>query len=56
MCLYGQHFIAIAFNPSVKQWVQYDDGKVTPLGGWYDVVDKLKRGRHQPEVCFYERA
>lgn len=56
MCLYGQHFIAIAFNPSVKQWVQYDDGKVTPLGGWHDVVDKLKRGRHQPEVCFYERA
>jgi hypothetical protein len=53
--LAGGHFIAIAFKPAVGQWVQYDDGRVTALGSWDGVVDKLKKGRFQPEVCFYDR-
>jgi len=54
ICYYGSHFVLISFKPLIKQWVQFDDAKVTPLGDWPSVRDKMIRGRVMPIVLFYE--
>lgn len=54
ICFYGAHFVLIAYNPAVNQWVQFDDSSVKPLGSWADVCEKCMQGRFQPLVCFYE--
>ena len=54
MCYYGSHFVLISYKPLIKQWVQFDDAKVTPLGEWQSVRDKMIRGKVMPIVLFYE--
>ena len=55
MCYYGSHFVLISFQPLIKQWVQFDDASVMPLGEWQSVRDKMIRGKLMPITLFYEQ-
>lgn len=55
VCFYGQHYVTIAYNPKVKQWVQYDDTSVKPVGDFAAVAAKCRAGRFQPHVIFFEK-
>jgi len=55
VCFYSRHFVLIAYNPQVAQWVLFDDNSVRPLGAWGDVKEACQRSNMQPLVVFFER-
>jgi hypothetical protein len=55
MCFIRQHFVLLAFNPTINSWVQFDDTTVKPVGTWADLCEFCKKGGLQPLVLFYER-
>jgi hypothetical protein len=54
-CYYGQHYVACFYNSDVGQWLTFDDAKVRRVGPhWRDALEKIRRGRLQPSLLFYE--
>ena len=54
-CYYGQHYIACFFNSDLGQWLTFDDAKVREVGPhWRDALAKIRKGRFQPSLLFYE--
>ena len=55
ICFYGRHYNAYFFNDSIEKWIIFDDATVKKVGSlWSDVLNRCKRGHHQPSVLFYE--
>jgi hypothetical protein len=52
---YGCHYLSFFFDSKRKQWLQFDDAKVTTIGpSWDDVCDKARKAHLQPSLLFYE--
>ena len=57
-CYYGQHYFAFVLLPgaaasAAPRWVLLDDARLTPVGGWDEVLRRCEEGRIQPSVLFY---
>jgi hypothetical protein len=56
VCFFGRHYISYFYRPLAKKWVCFDDSSHREVGSdWSSVADKVKAGRYQPSVIFYEK-
>lgn len=55
ICYYGLHYNAYFRNPKTREWLMFDDSRVTKVGSsWDDVTKKCCAGKWQPFVLWYE--
>lgn len=53
---YGQHYYAFILKKDTGVWLMLDDASISSVGDWAAVCQKLKAGRIQASVLFYEAA
>ncbi|XP_022909203.2 uncharacterized protein [Onthophagus taurus] len=51
---YGKHYSTFFFHTKFRVWIYFDDATVREIGArWEQVVEKCRRGRHQPLLLLY---
>lgn len=51
---YGKHYWAYFYSQKFDGWFQFDDAKITKIGNWSDVCDRVVRAKAIPRTLFYE--
>eukprot|EP01119_Soliformovum_irregulare_P017419 TRINITY_DN5178_c0_g1_i1.p1 TRINITY_DN5178_c0_g1~~TRINITY_DN5178_c0_g1_i1.p1 ORF type:complete len:459 (+),score=89.91 TRINITY_DN5178_c0_g1_i1:25-1377(+) len=55
ICYYGRHYNAFFQDEKTRVWRVFDDTCVKQVGAWSEVVKRVRDGRFQPMVVFYEK-